>query len=39
MKLRKLGLFAILGIGLFSLASCGSTSNDGVLTNPSGQAS
>ena len=39
MKLRKLGLFAILGLGLFSLAACGSTSNDGDPTNPSGQTS
>lgn len=33
MKLKKLGLFAILGLGLFSLASCGSSSNDADNNN------
>ncbi len=37
MKLRKLGLIAIMGLGLFSLAACGSASNDSDPTNPSGQ--
>ena len=34
MKFKKLGLFAILGLGLFSLASCGGSNNE---ADPSGE--
>ena len=38
MKFKKLGLFAILGLGLFSLASCGGSTNDADPSgNPTGQ--